>query len=80
MEIELKKATVLDATALLAMQKSAFLPLLEKYQDMDTNPANETVERILTRINSPGSFYYKILSQGKMVDAIRVKADRDRRF
>lgn len=80
MKIELEKATALDAAAILSMQKSAFLPLLEKYQDMDTNPANETEERILTRINSPGSFYYKILNQGKMMGAIRVKADKDRRF
>ena len=80
MKIELEKATASDAAAILTMQKSAFLPLLQKCRDRETNPANETVERILIRINSPGSFYYKILFQGRMVGAIRVKSDKGRRF
>lgn len=80
MKIKLEKATASDAAAILAMQKSAFLPLLEKYQDSTTNPVNETVERVCGRIESPGSFYYKIMAQEIMVGAIRIKQDEGNRF
>ena len=63
MKIKLEKATALDAPAILAMQKAAFLPLLEQYQDHDTNPVNETLERVLGRINDPASIYYKIVAK-----------------
>ncbi len=33
------------------MQINSFMPLLEKYQDYDTNPANEPLERVITRLN-----------------------------
>ncbi|MDQ0429308.1 GNAT superfamily N-acetyltransferase [Planomicrobium stackebrandtii] len=80
MKIRLEKATASDASAILAMQKSAFLPLLERYQDYDTNPANEKLERVLGRIESQGSFYYKIMAQEKMAGAIRIKRDAGNRF
>ena len=80
MKIKLEKARASDAPAILAMQKSAFLPLLEKCQDYDTNPANETLERVLGRINSSGSIYYKIVAKENMVGAIRIKWDKNRRF
>ncbi|WP_394121173.1 GNAT family N-acetyltransferase [Planococcus donghaensis] len=80
MNINLEKATASDAPAILAMQKAAFLPLLEKYQDHDTNPANETLERVLGRINSLGSHFYKILAEEKMVGAIRIRWYEDGRF
>lgn len=80
MNITLEKAAASDASAMLAMQQAAFLPLLEKYQDHATNPANEPLERILGRIGQPGSFYYKIMAQEKMVGAIRIKSDDGRRF
>ncbi|WP_142828478.1 GNAT family N-acetyltransferase [Planococcus soli] len=80
MKIRLEKATASDASAILAMQKSAFLPLLEKYQDYNTNPANETLEQVLGRIESQGSFYYKIMAQEKVIGAIRIKRDAGNRF
>ncbi|MGP4073545.1 hypothetical protein ACTWQB_13425 [Piscibacillus sp. B03] len=48
--IELTKATTDDAAALFDMQVKAFTPLLAKYQDHDTNPANEPIERLTDRI------------------------------
>lgn len=80
MKINLEKAAFSDASAILAMQKAAFLPLLEKYQDSDTNPANETLGQVLGRIESPGSFYYKIMAEKKMVGAIRIKRGEGRQF
>ncbi|AQU80818.1 MULTISPECIES: GNAT family N-acetyltransferase [Planococcus] len=73
MKVELIKAEVSDAPSILAMQKESFMPLLVKYQDMQTNPANETLEQVLTRITMSGSFFYKIVKGQKMVGAIRVK-------
>ncbi len=57
MNIRLEKATVNDAQSIFDIQVKAFMPLLEKYKDYETNPANETIERVITRINKPnGSF------------------------
>ncbi len=80
MRITLEKAIASDAVAILIMQKAAFLPLLKKYQDHDTNPANETLEQVLHRISSADSFYYKIMLQEKMVGAIRIKSNENRGF
>lgn len=80
MRTTLEKAVTSDAGDILTMQKAAFLPLLKKYQDHDTNPANETLEQVRHRISSKGSFYYKIMMQKKMVGAIRIKFNGDSGF
>lgn len=80
MRITLKKAVSSDASGILNMQKAAFLPLLKKYQDHGTNPANETLDQVLHRISSEDSFYYKIMIQEKMVGAIRIKFNEDSGF
>lgn len=41
MKISLYRATLNDAPIIWQMQRESFASLLEKYQDMDTNPANE---------------------------------------
>lgn len=46
MEITLEKATESDATDLFQMQIDSFSPLLHKYKDYETNPANETIEKL----------------------------------
>lgn len=46
MEITLLRADISDAKALHTMQIKAFKNLLEKYQDFDTSPANEGVEKV----------------------------------
>jgi GNAT superfamily N-acetyltransferase len=48
----------------------AFLPLLEKYKDFETNPANESVEQVIRRINNPQGGFYKILVDNMLVGAI----------
>lgn len=58
MEIRLEKAANTDANSIFDIQVKAFNPLLDQYKDYDTNPANETIERVLARIdNSDGEFY-----------------------
>ncbi|MDX8290781.1 GNAT family N-acetyltransferase [Metabacillus indicus] len=72
MKIELKKATLSDAEELYDIQVKAFMPLLEKYQDFDTNPANEDIKRVISRINHQNGGFYKILYDDKLIGAIRV--------
>ena len=72
MEIILEKATYKDASFIFDMQQKAFRPLLEKYKDFDTNPANETVDKVITRINNPNGEFLKILVDDINVGAIYV--------
>lgn len=72
MEVSLSRAEVKDATTIHEMQTQAFLPLLEKYLDHDTNPANETLERTLERMNQPLADNYIIWNSKVAVGAIRV--------
>lgn len=72
-EVTLSKATVKDAPAIHAMQLQAFMPLLEKYQDYETNPANETMERLVERMNQEFVDYYIIRNAGNAVGSMRVK-------
>lgn len=44
-EVTLLRANIDNAKELHAMQVKAFKELLEKYQDFDTSPANENVEK-----------------------------------
>ncbi|WP_151733839.1 GNAT family N-acetyltransferase ['Paenibacillus yunnanensis' Narsing Rao et al. 2020] len=73
MGITLRKADGADAAVIHEMQVRTFLPLLEKYQDAETSPANEPVERVLQRIEQPQSDYYIIQNAGVPVGGIRVR-------
>ncbi|MCX6990008.1 MAG: GNAT family N-acetyltransferase [Chlamydiae bacterium] len=73
MTISLEKAGIEDAKALHAMQVKAFLPLLEKYQDTETNPASESLEKTLYRITDPLRGFYKILRDNILVGGIAIK-------
>ncbi len=61
-----------EAEMVRKMQQEAFAQLLERYQDVDINPANESVERILWKIQNPGSYYYLIKVGQNIVGGIRV--------
>ena len=60
MGVSLCKASIDNAMLMHKMQVEAFMPLLEKYQDYDTNPANESLEKIIARFNQPFTDYYLI--------------------
>lgn len=49
MEVKLLRADVNDAGDLHAMQIKSFRELLDKYQDFDTSPGNESVEKVERR-------------------------------
>ena len=70
--LRLVRAQAADAEMATKMQQVAFAELLERYQDHDTNPANEGVERILWKIQNSGSYYYIIKVGQNIVGAIRV--------
>lgn len=72
MRISLKKASIADAEAIHQLQVASFLPLLRKYRDYDTNPANEDVERIIDRLKRPHTTYYFIILDGVRIGAIRI--------
>lgn len=70
MEITLEKATENDVAALFQMQIDSFTPLLNKYKDYETNPANESIEKTILRINNTSSNYYKMIIDSNLVGAI----------
>ncbi|TFB22857.1 N-acetyltransferase [Filobacillus milosensis] len=77
MDIKLKKATNKDANIIFDIQIKAFKPLLKKYKDCSTNPANEDINRVYDRINNPSGGFYKIILESKIVGAICVQSTGD---
>lgn len=80
MNITLKKAIQSDAKAIFDIQKKAFLPLLETYKDYDTNPANEKINRVISRIHHPNGGFYKIMYDNLLVGAICIYAVEETQF
>ena len=72
MNISLFKSDLSQASLIYEMQIKAFTPLLNKYQDHKTNPANESVERIIDRLNQSSTDYYIIKDIDVPVGAIRI--------
>lgn len=72
MEVTLLRANIDNAKELHAMQIEAFKELLYKYQDFDTSPANETVEKVETRLKQDFTFFYFICIGQQKVGAIRI--------
>ena len=61
-----------SAGLLLAMQVESFAESYEKYQDTDTNPAAEPIEKVLARLTQPFTYYYLIQCGTETVGAIRI--------
>ena len=72
MEIQLVRATVDDAKEIHAMQIESFRELLEKYQDFETSPANESVEKVETRLKQEFTYFYFIYASSQKAGAIRI--------
>jgi len=72
MRVELMRAGLDDAQRIWRMQVRTFMPLLEIYQDTQTNPANEPIDKVLLRLQQPYTYYYLIQADGETVGAIRV--------
>lgn len=72
MEVTISRANMEDAEELHVMQVRAFKELLEKYQDFDTNPGNESMEKVEARLQQDFTFYYFICFGQQKVGAVRV--------
>lgn len=83
MNIKLIRATIEDSKELWQMQLESFQSLLDKYQDYDTNPASEPIDKIIYRLKQEETYYYFICMDDVKVGAIRVidfKSDGNKRI
>lgn len=74
------RATPEDAALLQELQRQAFWPLLEKYQDGETNPATETVATVREKIQNPDYDTYRIVNAGQTVGVIRIARKNPGRY
>ena len=72
MEVSLKEATVNDCEKIHQMQIIGFKALLDKYQDYETNPGAESLEKIKWRFQFPQGKHYFIEANGEDLGYIRV--------
>ena len=72
MNIELIRASMADAETIWHMQRTAFAELLERYQDFDTNPGCEPLEKVQWRLSLSATHFYFIQVDGVNAGAIRV--------
>lgn len=72
MKVSLIRASAEDAKEIWEMQVRSFANLLEKYQDFDTNPSNEPMEKVKARLEQTFTYYYFICLDDTKVGAIRV--------
>ena len=77
MSIELKPITREDIATVWKMQVEAFQELLDKYQDFDTSPASEPVDKVLARFEQPWTTYFFIMANGEKACVIRVVDKKD---
>lgn len=72
MDVKLVRIHKGEAKKLWEMQIRAFQDLYEKYQDTETSPAAESVDRIRMKLKQPFTYYYFIMTDNIAVGAIRV--------
>ena len=72
MKIDLIRASLKDSKEIWEMQIKSFKELLDKYQDFETNPANEPISNIEMRLKQNFTFFYFICADNKKVGAIRI--------
>lgn len=72
-DISLVLATEKDAELIHQMKYEAFLPLYERYQDDETSPAKEQIEKVINQLHEERTDYYLIQYQNESVGAVRVR-------
>jgi len=70
--VTLKKAGIADCAEIHAMQVKSFKALLDKYNDVGTNPGAESIERIITKMNQDCTDYYFIQLKNENIGVIRI--------
>ena len=76
-KIKLIKANYANASTMWQLQVKGFTPLFEKYQDCDTTPACESLEKVTAKIAKPSTHYYFICIDGKIIGGINVGDHHD---
>ncbi|MGL4819775.1 MAG: GNAT family N-acetyltransferase, partial [Bacilli bacterium] len=77
MNVRLQHALPGEETRWHTLQVEAFQPLLDKYGDVETNPAAETVEHVRTRLEQPFGKMYFILHNDSPIGGVRVVQQRE---
>lgn len=72
MEVKLKKVEQHELEEVHSLQVASFKSLLEKYQDFETNPAAEPIEKIEFRFSQSFTTYFFIKMKEKKIGAIRI--------
>ncbi len=75
--MELKRISIDDLEIIWKMQIEAFSDLLDKYQDYETNPGNESKERLKAKLLQKATYFYYIVQDGQTVGAIRIVDNHD---
>lgn len=82
--MQLSRICANEAEELWKMQIEAFQDLYAKYQDTETSPATEKIDKIILRLEQWFTYYYFIEVDGIKVGAIRVidvkKPDKPKRI
>ncbi len=77
MDVSLVCIAADGAEELWKMQIEAFSGLLDQYQDFDTSPGNEPIEKVRKRLNQYFTYFYFIYMDGVKVGAIRIEDKKD---
>lgn len=72
MMISLKKAEYDDCPLIHSIQLKSFAVMLQKYDDYESSPAAESVDRIQQRFRQPYTDYYLICAGEETVGMLRV--------
>ncbi|MDO4514926.1 MAG: GNAT family N-acetyltransferase [Lachnospiraceae bacterium] len=75
--MRLVRAGVNDCEKIWSMQIEAFADLLERYQDYETSPGNETKERVEAKLMQEFTYFYYIIENEDLVGAIRIVDRKD---
>lgn len=72
MVIHLRKAAYEDCSLIHDIQVRSFIGMLQKYNDFDSSPAAESLDRIQQRFQQNYTDYYMILAEDQIVGMLRV--------
>ena len=75
--MKLVRANIQDAENIWKMQIAAFSDLYAKYQDPETSPATETLEKTKMRLEQSYTYFYYIVVDDAIVGAMRVIDDKE---
>lgn len=70
--VTLRKAKYEDCSLIHSIQVRSFVGLLQKYNDFDSNPAVESLDKIQQRFQQPYTDYYLICAGDETVGMLRV--------